>query len=152
MARSKVHVFYHFWFKWMDTIVLVPTIYALIFTPQVMLDALAPAPLSAYNPDQGFLLHQLAAMYTFVAIMLGGVLRVSDDIKVWRVITAGVLLIDIAMLGSTYVTLEQQGRLSVETLRSVDWGNILFTGLVAVIRIFFLVGVGVQKDIKSKNV
>ncbi|KAI1778443.1 hypothetical protein F4818DRAFT_406108 [Hypoxylon cercidicola] len=151
MTLPKIHVFYHFWFKWLDPLVLVPTVYALIFTPQVMLDALAPPPLSTYNPDQGFLLHQLAAMYAFIGIMLGGVLRVSNEIKVWRVVIAGVLLIDIAMLGSMYASLKQQDRLSLEAMRGADWGSVLFTGLVTVIRIFFLAGVGVQDQLKSKN-
>ncbi|KAI4859297.1 hypothetical protein F4820DRAFT_440200 [Hypoxylon rubiginosum] len=152
MALPNIHAFYHFWFKWLDPLVLVPTVYALIFTPQVMLDALAPAPQSAYNPDQGFLLHQLAAMYAFVAIILGGVLRVSNEVKVWRVVIAGVLLIDIAMLASIYASLKQQDRLSLETLRGADWGSALFTGLVTVIRMFFLTGVGVKDQIKSKNI
>jgi hypothetical protein len=152
MALPYIHVFYHFWFKWLDPLVLVPTIYALVFSPQVMLDAFVPAPLSAYNADQGFLLHQLAAMFAFVAIMLGAVLRVSDEIRVWRVVIGGVLLIDIAMLVSIYVSLKQQERLSLGAMRSADWGNILFTGLVTVIRIFFLAGVGVQQHAKSKNV
>lgn len=151
MALPNIHVFYRFCFKWLDPLVLAPTIYALIFTPQVMLDALVPATLSAYNPDQGFLFHQLAAMFAFVAIMLGGVLRISNEIKVWRVIIAGVLLIDIAMLASTYVSLKQQDRLSLGAMRLADWGNILFTGLVTAIRICFLAGVGVQDDTKSKN-
>lgn len=83
-------------------------------------------------------------MYAFVAIVLGGGLRVSKDITVWRVIIAGVLVVDIAMLASNYISLNQQGRLGA--LRSADWGNILFTGLVTVIRILFLAGVGVGKD------
>lgn len=141
MSLTRVHIFYRIWFQWLDPLVLVPTICALIFTPQVMLDAFVPPPLSAYNPDQGFLFHQLAAMYAFVAIMLAGGLRVSKDINVWRVIVGGVWVVDMAILVSTYASLEQQGRLG--SLRPGDWGNVLFTGLVLIIRSFFLAGVGV---------
>lgn len=150
MALPHIHVLYRFWFQWLDPLILLPTIYALLFTPQVMLDAFVPPPLSAYNPDQGFLLHQLAAMYAFVAIVLGGGLRVSNDIKVWRVIIGGVLVVDMVILASIYASLKQQGRLG--SLRSADWGNVLFTGLVTVIRILFLAGVGVRKnDTRSKQ-
>lgn len=152
MAPPVIHVFYRFWFTWLDPLTLVPTVYALIFAPQNVLDAFVPAPLSAPNPDQGFLLHQLAAMFAFVAIMLGVALRVSHDIKVWRVIIGGILLVDIAILASIYVSLEQQGRLRLGALRSTDWGNILFTALCAVVRVFFLAGIGVQDDTKLKNV
>lgn len=148
MALPHIHVFYRFWFQWLDPLILISTIYALLFTPQVMLDAFIPPPLSVYNPNQGFLLYQLAAMYAFVAIVLGGGLRVSNDIRVWRMVIAGVLVVDIAILASVYASLKQQGRLEASSMRSVDWGNILFTGLVAVIRSLFLagVGVGVGKD------
>lgn len=151
MALPKIHVFYHFWFKWLDPLVLVPTVYALVFTPQVMLEAFVPPPLSAYNPDQGFLLHQLAAMFAFVAVTLGGILRISNEIKVWRIIIAGVLLVDVAMLASLYTSLKQQDRLGLGAMRAADWGNILFTLLVTVIRTFFLAGVGVQNDTRSKT-
>lgn len=150
MAPPKIHVFYRFWFLWLDPAILAATVYALVFTPQVMLDAFAPPPLSAYNPDQGFLIHQLAALYAFVAIILGGALRISKDIQVWRVIIMAVLVVDIAMLASNYATLKQQDRLSLGAMRSADWSNILFTGLVTAIRILFLAGVGVQ-NAKSKK-
>lgn len=144
MAPPKIHKFYRFWFLWLDPIILVATVYALVFTSQVMLDALAPPSLSAYNPDQGFLLHQLAALYAFVAIILGGVLRISKDIQVWRIIILAVLVVDVAMLASNYASLKQQDRLSLGGMRLADWSNIVFTGLVTAIRIFFLAGVGVR--------
>lgn len=150
MALPHIHIFYRVWFQWVDPLVLIPTIYALLFTPQVMLDAFIPPPLSAYNPDQGFLLHQLAAMYAFVAIVLGVGLRATNEIKIWKVIIGGILAVDIAILASVCVSLEQQGRLG--DLRSADWGNIVFTGLVSVIRALFLAGVGVGKEnVRSKQ-
>lgn len=81
--------------------------------------------------------------------MLGGVLRVTSDIKVWRIIVAGVLFIDLAILGSVYVSLQRQDRLEVEKWRWQDWGNVLFTGGVAVIRGLFLAGVGAGRKGKT---
>lgn len=150
MAPPQIRTFFRFWFLWLDPIILVATVYALVFTPQVMLDALAPPSLSAYNPDQGFLLHQLAALYAFVAIILGGVLRISKDIHVWRVVILAVLVVDVAMLASNYASLKQQDRVSLGAMRSADWSSILFTGLVTAIRIVFLAGVGVR-NVKSKK-
>lgn len=150
MALSDIHVLYRFWFLWLDPIVLVATVCALVFNPQLMLDNFAPPPLSAYNPDQGFLIHQLAALFAFMAIMLGGVLRVSKDIQVWRVVIWGVLVVDIAMLASSYVSLKQQDRLSPDAIHSADWSNILSTAFITAVRIFFLAGVGVQHT-KSKK-
>lgn len=46
-----------FWFKWLDPCVLLATVVGLILQPQLTLDAFIPPPLSAYDPDQGFLIH-----------------------------------------------------------------------------------------------
>ncbi|KAF5698139.1 hypothetical protein FGLOB1_12277 [Fusarium globosum] len=112
--------FYRIWFTWVDPLTVLPTVYALIFTPEFILDGLIPLSMSAYNPDQAFLFHQLAALFAFVAIMLAVLLRVSSDIKVWRVVIGGVLLIDIAILMSVFVSMKQQGRSELSMFRWQD--------------------------------
>ena len=149
MAQSKIHSFYRTWFTVVDPLSLIPTVSGILFTPEFMMDALLPG--ATPNPDHAFLLHQLAAMYAFMAIVLAGVLRATSDIKVWRVVIAGVLLVDISILVSMYVSLEHQGRLGLENWRWQDWGNLLFTGGVALIRSFFLLGVGVQTGLNDKK-
>ncbi|KAF4416196.1 hypothetical protein FACUT_12774 [Fusarium acutatum] len=150
MSELNVHQFYRIWFTWVDPLTVLPTVYALIFTPEFILDGLIPRSMSAYNPDQAFLFHQLAALFAFVAIMLAVLLRVSSDIKVWRVVIGGVLLIDIAILISVFVSMKQQGRSELSMFRWQDWGNYLFTGWVAVVRALFLAGVGVGGVNKGK--
>lgn len=150
MSLSNVHRFYHIWFKWIDPLVLVPTVYMAVYSPEVMLDSFIPAHLSTYNPDQGFLLHQLAALFAFIGIVQGGVLRATNEISVWRVINAGILVVDIAMLASLYVSLKQQDRLAMEGMRANDWGNFIFTTLVTSIRVAFLTGIGVGKSYGSQ--
>lgn len=146
MTTRRIHPFYHACFKYMDPLVLAPTVYAAIFDPELMLHSFIPASLSTYNPDQGFLFHQLGALFGFVALVQGGVLRVSDDVKVWKAINAAVLVVDFAMLASLYVSLKQQDRLHLGSLRAGDWGNFFFTAWVTLIRIFFLAGVGVSDE------
>lgn len=151
MVLTKVHPVYRFWFLWLDPTILVVTVYALVFMPEAMWDALIPAaPLSTYSPNNAFLFHHLAALYAFMAIILGGLLRASKDIQVWRAVIAAVLVVDIAMLAVAYASLKKQYQLRPNAMRSSDWSNVLFTGLVTVIRIFFLAGLGVQNE-KSKN-
>ncbi|KAG7407012.1 hypothetical protein Forpe1208_v013348 [Fusarium oxysporum f. sp. rapae] len=150
MSELNVNNFYRIWFTWVDPLTVLPTVYALIFTPEFILDGLIPLSMSAYNPDQAFLFHQLAALFAFVAIMLAVLLRISSDIKVWRVVIGGVLLIDIAILLSVFVSMKQQGRSELSMFRWQDWGNYLFTGWVAVVRALFLAGVGVGGVNKGK--
>lgn len=131
--------------------ILVVTVYALVFRPEAMWDALIPAsPLSTYKPNHAFLFHHLAALYAFMAIIMGGLLRASKDIQVWRVVIAAVLVVDIAMLAIAYASVKKQYELRADDMRSSDWSNVLFTGLVTAIRIFFLAGIGVQ-NAKSRN-
>ncbi|KAI7764638.1 hypothetical protein LZL87_003843 [Fusarium oxysporum] len=150
MSELNVNNFYRIWFTWVDPLTVLPTVYALIFTPEFILDGLIPLSMSAYNPDHAFLFHQLAALFAFVAIMLAVLLRISSDIKVWRVVIGGVLLIDIAILLSVFVSMKQQGRSELSMFRWQDWGNYLFTGWVAVVRALFLAGVGVGGVNKGK--
>ncbi|KAF5022891.1 hypothetical protein F66182_5051 [Fusarium sp. NRRL 66182] len=143
MAQLHINNLYRVWFTWVDPLILIPTVYALIFTPEIMLDSLIPLSISPYNADQGFFFHQLAALYAFVGMILAGVLRASSDIKVWRIVIGAVLLVDLSILVSVYVSIEQQGRMDLAKLRWQDWGNLVFTGWVAVLRSLFLAGVGV---------
>lgn len=149
MAQQSIHSFYRVWFTCVDPLTLIPTVYALIYTPEFMLEGLIPPSMAVYNPIEGFFYHQLSALYAFVGIMLGGVLRITSDIKVWKIIVAGVLLIDVSILASVYVSLERQGRLEMEKWRWQDWGNVLWTGGVAIIRGLFLAGVGAGRKGKT---
>lgn len=149
MAQQSIHRFYRVWFTCVDPLTLIPTVYALIYAPEFMLEGLIPPSMAVYNPIEGFFYHQLAALYAFVGMILGGVLRVTSDVKVWRIIVAGVLLIDVAILASMYVSLERQGRLEMASWRSQDWGSLLWTGGVAVIRGLFLAGVGAGRKGKT---
>ncbi|KAH6680077.1 hypothetical protein F5X68DRAFT_212564 [Plectosphaerella plurivora] len=142
MAPPTVHPFYRLWFTWADPISLLPTVYGILYNREFIMDGLIPASQSVANPDHGFLFHQLAALYGFVGFMLAATLRATSELKVWRVVVAGVLGIDLALLASLYVSLEQQGRLGVEHMRWQDWGQLVYTGGVAVIRSLFLLGVG----------
>lgn len=108
------------------------------------MDGLIPASMSVADPNHGFLFHGLAALYAFVGLMLAGTLRVTSEINVWRMVVGGVWMIDMALLASMYVSIEQQGRLSMDKLRWQDWAALGFTAGVGVIRSFFLAGIGVK--------
>ena len=144
MAQPKISSFYRTWFTIVDPLSLIPTVYGILFAPEFMMDAIIPATMSKPDPDQAFLFHQLAALYAFMVVILAAVLRATSDVRVWKRVIAGVLLVDVAILISMYVSLEHQGRLGLENWRWQEWGNLLYTGGVAIIRAFFLAGVGVQ--------
>ena len=149
MAPSSVHSFYRIWFTWVDPAAIVPTVYFLLVNPAVYMSALIPPSMSTPNPDHALLFHSMAALYAFLGLQLIVLLRITDDLKVWRVFQAGILMVDFALMASQYVSLEQQGRLHLKGIRGDDWAAFIFTALVAVIRIFFLAGVGVKSKTKA---
>lgn len=152
MIRPNIHPFYALWFKTIDPLTLVPTSLGLLLTPQILIQGLIPASIAPYNPDHGFLFDHLAALYAFMGLMLGGVLRTSSELKVWKVVVFGVLCVDLAVLGSQFYSVEQQGRAGLGNWRWQEWGNLVYTGGVALIRTAFLLGYGVyeQAGVKSE--
>ena len=80
--------------------------------------------------------------YLFLQVFL---LRATNDLKVWKLFQTAVLLFDAVCLWSLWVTLEKQDRLSLSKWRSEDWGCVVITLGVAVVRSAFLAEVGFRK-------
>lgn len=135
----------------MDPLSLVCTSFGLIFYPDFMMDGLIPAARSISNPDHAFLFHQLAALYGYLALILAVVPRMTSDIRLWKVVVGGTLLVDLSLLASAYVSLRHQGRLDFAAWRWQDWGWVSYNSGVAIIRSLFLAGVGVTSGIKGKR-
>ncbi|KAJ4321500.1 hypothetical protein N0V84_005303 [Fusarium piperis] len=101
MAHQSIHNFYRVWFTYVDPLTLIPTVYALLYTPEFMLEGLIPPSMAVYNPMEGFFYHQLSALYAFVGIMLGGVLlRTGDSTR--RILREGHLSFVKGVLAACY--------------------------------------------------
>lgn len=138
MTKLTTYGFYYFWFTFVDPLSLLFTAWGLLVKPEFMLQGLVPQYISSYDPHQAFLFHHVAAGYTFIAIILGGVLRVTADRRVWKIVIAGVLQVDLFVLASMYVSLKTQDRFEFSRWRWQEWGNLLYTGGVAALRCSFL--------------
>lgn len=154
MALPNIHVIYRFWFLWLEPALCIVTAIAFVFMPKEMLDALVPPPLPFYlilEWRERYLTYKLAIFYAFQAIITGGVLRISKELRVWRAVVMAVLFVDIAMLASDFANLDQEpGRLSVRDMHSTGWSIHPYSVLVTAVKVSFLAGVGVQ-DVKSKK-
>ena len=123
-------------------LVLSFTVLGCVFDPDSMLDTFVPVSIWPLEAHHKYLLHQLAILYAFMAITFGVLLRASPDPKVWSIVQAGTLFVDVALVAAMYDALKQQGRLDAAKLRSGDWFGLVFTVWVALIRLAFLLGVG----------
>ena len=152
MPTPKIHPFYRLWFTTIDPFVLIITVGVCIFSPSVILETFVSPSLVPYDSlSHGPLLWQSAALYAFMVVIFGGLLRASDDLKVWRIVQGATLMVDIALLATMWVVLKQQSRLEIGALKGGDWFNGGFTIWVAVIRAAFLSGIGVGEESKAKR-
>lgn len=95
-------------------------------------------------------LSQLANLYFLFALNEGLVLRATGDIRVWRVLLFGLLVADFGHLYSLYpLGIDKYWRFW--TWNAMDWGNIAFVYAGAVMRISFLLGLGLPERRKGKG-
>jgi hypothetical protein len=152
MPQPYVHSFYRIWFTTVDPTVLFFTVLTCIFSPATILETVVPPTIEAYNPlTHGPLLHQAAALYGFCGIIYGVLLRASPDPKVWKIVQAATLGVDISLLATLYNVLRLQSRTDVGAWHGGDWFNMLFTVWVALIRVAFLLEVGGKTGEKKKT-
>ncbi|RKU47961.1 hypothetical protein DL546_002831 [Coniochaeta pulveracea] len=93
-------------------------------------------------------LSQLANLYSLFALNEALVLRSTSDIRVWKTVLFCLLVADIGHL-YTVRQLGPQIYWSVTKWNAIDWGNIPFVYLGAILRVAFLCNVGL--GVKAQN-
>jgi hypothetical protein len=151
MVQPHIHPFYRLWFTWIDPLTLILTSTTCFLDPAAALELTVPAEVSAFVPTQAVLLHQTGILYLFVGTMFAVLLRASPDPKVWKIVEAATLGVDVALIATVFVSLETQGRLGLERWRGMDFVNLGFTVWVAGIRVAYLAGVGSGRQGRAKK-
>ncbi|GAB1319849.1 NADP-dependent alcohol dehydrogenase-like protein [Madurella fahalii] len=100
--------------------------------------ASAPSPIPL---GTSIAMSQLANLYFAFAISEALVLRSTSDIRVWKTVLFCLLVADLGHLYTVRV-LGPQIYWSVWEWNAIDWGNIPFVYLGALMRVAFLAGVG----------
>jgi len=117
-------------------------------TPAFVSNAFLPEKMTPWNPMFNFTLQQLGGALLMLALIDIVLLRYTEDVGVWKIIQAAVLVYDLSLLYSNYNSLGMQGRLSLQALRWEDWGGIIISAQAAVVRAAFILGVGLGKGDK----
>lgn len=152
MPQPHINTFYRLWFTWFDPLVLTLTIISSLANPAGFLEMLASPKIAPYAAiSHGPLIWQCAPLYGFMAIIFAFLLRASDDPKVWRIVQAATLVVDVSLIGIIVKALDMQGRLTTSEWRTIEWVNIVFTTLIGVGRFAFLMGVGESKGVGAKK-
>lgn len=89
------------------------------------------------------MLDSLVGFYLLLAFLQVVLLRARpNDVGVWKILQAGTIFLDIAMVLAFARALDNTGRLDAGSWRSEEWCNIGITSAVGVVRGFFVLGVG----------
>ena len=81
-------------------------------TPAFVSNAFLPEKMTPWNPMFNFTLQQLGGALLMLALIDIVLLRYTEDVGVWKIIQAAVLVYDLSLLYSNYNSLGMQGRLS----------------------------------------
>ncbi|GAD96690.1 hypothetical protein SMAC_06673 [Paecilomyces variotii No. 5] len=107
----------------------------------LQLTDLRSAPLMGIPVGTEVVLRQLANLYLLFALNEAIVLRVTDDVRVWRALLVGLLIADFGHLYSL-LPLGLDVYWKVHHWTEMDWGNVAFVYFGAATRVAFLTGVG----------
>ncbi|KAM3418051.1 hypothetical protein BST61_g6257 [Cercospora zeina] len=135
---------YHLFFTTLDPLIALSGVYMMFFTPALVTHAFIPSSLSPYNPLQTFFQHQIGGALLMTLVLNIFLLRRTNELGIWKVVQAGGLVYDLAILYGTCYALGQQGRLSPAKYRVEDWGNLGMVGMCAVVRALFCAGFGMK--------
>ncbi|OLN95795.1 hypothetical protein CCHL11_02747 [Colletotrichum chlorophyti] len=98
-----------------------------------------------YAPSTQFLFTQLSGGWLFFAFTEAVVLRLFDDLNLWRVVCVGMLLSDAAYChGTAQAVGGWQMWLKIEDWTVEDWAVLLSTAPMVLVRIFIVLGVGIR--------
>lgn len=105
-----------------------------------------------YDSTHQVIFDQLAATYVLFAINEGIVLRLTNDIRIWRTMIAGILCCDLIHLYGSYNALGREVFFTPGLWRPDDWMNLSMLFVPIFLRSLFLLGVGVGvSDLKAKT-
>lgn len=142
---STIAPFYRTFFTSIDPMIAFVGILVPLFVPDIYLKSFSPTATIPPAIETRVCLDLLASWFTACFILQVFLLRARpNDLTVWRFLQAGILITDVVMLAAYGRALDAQRRMHWTAWRWEEWGNIAVTGVVAVIRTAFLLGIGAQ--------
>ncbi|KAH6985386.1 hypothetical protein EDB80DRAFT_821918 [Ilyonectria destructans] len=119
------------------------------FRPSSFLNVMAPA--AKYAPDNQIIYDQLAATYTLFAFNEAIILRITNDLRVWRGILIGILVCDAIHLFGSWAALGGAVFWDPRTWMLEDWVNLVSLWGQAAVRLAFVAGIGLELAVTRKQ-
>jgi hypothetical protein len=83
-------------------------------------------------------------MGTSYLILMCTLLRYTHDVNIWKMVQGAILPADFTMLTAIYIGMKMEGNLALANWRWEDWFSVIVTGICTVLRLGFVLGVGVR--------
>lgn len=149
-ASAIVPLAYHIFFLFIEPISALVGAYFSFFQQQTYLQLThaASAPLTGIPLTTQVVLRQLSNLYFLFAFNEALVLRSTSDLRVWRTLLFGLLVADFGHLYSVS-GLGSHVYWNASLWTAMDWGNVGFVYLGAMMRTAFLLGIGLPKEHNS---
>lgn len=97
------------------------------------------------STETRLLLDALVGFFLFLAFLQVVLLRARPyDLGVWKILQAGTILVDVAMVLAFARALSNTDRMNTTTWRVEEWTNIVINSAVGFTRVLFVLGVGMR--------
>jgi hypothetical protein len=144
--------FYRIWFTIVDPLLAFVGVFSNLFAPTATLNSYSPSYVSPSATETTLLLETVAGFLAGLVSLQVVLLRARpSDMTVWRALQASTLLVDTAMLGGPARALSSQRRTDWRVWRTEEWTHLAITAGVVVIRVAFLLGVGIGRQVKGNG-
>ncbi|KAF4442449.1 hypothetical protein F53441_11735 [Fusarium austroafricanum] len=138
---------YRFLFLWFEPFAAFGGSILLWFAPKMFLNTMNPV--AKYAPDNKVIYDQVAATYTLFAFNEAVLLRSTNDLRVWRTVLIGILICDALHLYGSWAAIPN-AFWNVGTWRWEDWVNLGSLWGQAAVRVAFLMGIGLEGNVRVK--
>jgi hypothetical protein len=144
MAEKKLKIpfAYRALFLYFEPLAALSGALLLHFRPEVFLNTMSPV--AKYAPDNQVIYEQVAATYTLFAFNEAVILRITNDLRIWKALLIGILICDAIHLYGSWVALGGAIFWDIRSWRAEDWANLGTLWGQAAVRVAFLAGIGLK--------
>ncbi|KAL9603272.1 MAG: hypothetical protein Q9219_001294 [cf. Caloplaca sp. 3 TL-2023] len=150
-AHTHTHIPlpYRFLFLYFEPIAAFSGALLTFFTPASYLLTLSPT--AKYTSDTFPIYAQMTGHLILFAWLQLYLLRATSSVKLWKIVLFGMFMCDVVHVYSSCVGLGPERIYDLKVWRIEEWVSLVTTGVVAVMRLAFCLGVGVgQEEVLGK--
>jgi len=148
MPYRNIPLFYRLWHLYLEPLFAISGAYYLHFAPALYHNFMPRS--TNYNASSQIVYDQLASSYLFFAFVEGVLLRVVDNLRMWRWIVAALLLCDVGHCYAAWCEIGTDGLLDLSLWTGEVGVANLLTVLPLFTRLAFVMGVGMGGEREGK--